>query len=365
MQFSILQENLIKTLNVVKRAVPSKPQLPILSSFLISVSKTKISVSATNLYLGIESQASGSITTPGEMAVPAKIFYEVINHISPGKIELSLEKNTLIIKSKSGSTRVQCLTAKDFPSFPSSTKKDLRLQIPDFTGTLEKVLFSASRDETRPILTSVLFSLGQKSRVVTTNGFRLAVQEVDGEFETQELLAPAKSINEVVGISKQTDSDAVLSVSTELKQLFFFVDSHEITVRMLEGDFPPYQKIIPSSFKTEVEIDVLEFVSHLKAAQIFARDVSNIVSLEFGKNKLVISAVSSSLGSHQSQMDVSATGQLPAKIAFNVNYILDFIQAIKPEKLWFGMNEGLQPAMFKISGDDKFFYVVMPFKLNK
>lgn len=364
MKFSILQENLIQTLKTVKRAVPGKPQLPILAAFLIEAQKSGLTISATDLYLGIKSSVASAVEESGQIAVPAKIFYEIISHISPGKIDFSFENGTLTIKSNSRKTKLQCLAVDDFPPLPQLENKDDFIVIPDFIETLENVLFASSRDETRPILTSVLFSLEEEPTIVTTNGFRLAIKKFSGQFAKQRLLIPAKALTEVVAIARQDDNQVKLAVSQELKQVFFFIAEHEIMVRLMDGEFPPFEKIVPSSFSFEVEIDGEELIQELKAAQIFAKDVSNIVSFEFEKESLAIEAASSSLGQHRGQMPVSGSSEA-ASIAFNINYLLDFFQVHKPEKVWFGMNQSLQPAMFRVVGKNDFSYVVMPFKLNK
>ena len=365
MKFSILQENLLSSINIVKRAVSNKPQLPILSSLLIDVTETEIRILGTDLYLGIVAKALGTVETSGQAAVPAKIFYEVISQLNPGKVTVFTKDNALIVKSSLGTSQIQCLTADDFPPFPEPQAKNLSLPTDEFIEAVGQVLFAASRDETRPVLTSVLLALGEKTKVVATNGFRLAVREIESAQENRQLLIPARSLAEIISITKTAEFPTLeLSVSEEMKQLFFYLGQTEVTVRLFDGEYPPYQKIVPTSFEFETEIETQELLHHLKAAHIFAKESSHIVELVFDQGKLLVKSTSSSLGKHESSLNV-LTGDTKHSIAFNVTYLMDFLQNLKPEKVWFGMNDSLQPAMFKVAGRDNFFYVIMPFKLNQ
>ncbi|HYD34871.1 MAG TPA: DNA polymerase III subunit beta [Vitreimonas sp.] len=367
MKITVLQENLLTAVGIVQKAVPSKPSLPILSSILIDTQSGEIRLSATDLYLGIQTGVEGTIDTPGVVAIPGKVFYETIASLKPGKVTLELVESTLTITSQDSSTSFQCQSAEDFPSFPEVSGDTQELPSTFLEEITSHVLFAASLDTTRPVLTSVLFEFNQENvNVVCTDGFRLAVWNMPSSFAfTQNFLIPAKSLQEVARIGAQTKATQVaLTLSPELKQLLFQFESTKIFVRLMDGEFPPYQKIMPSSFTTEVLFDSQEMTHHLKRAIIFARDASNIVHLSLSDGKASISATSPALGKHESEMMLDSFQGEGGKIAFNAKYLQDFLNASKGEKIWLGMTESLKPALLRPEGQLGYSYVVMPFRVS-
>jgi DNA polymerase-3 subunit beta len=187
------------------------------------------------------------------------------------------------------------------------------------------------------------------------------------KFElNKQLLVPAKALNELYRIAKQIEAEEVkILVSDELKQLLFKVANVEMYVRLIEGDYPPYEKIIPPAFAIEIEMDAEEFLTQLKRAFIFAKDASNIVRLNFNKDFLEVKSISPSFGEYKGEMAIGNAASEEAEIAFNVHYLIDFINTVKPEKLVFSMNESLKPAMFKDPATADYIYIAMPFRVNQ
>jgi len=369
MKLEILQENLNSALNQLHRIIPNKPQLPILSSILLEANEQMITLSATDLYVGIKTTVAGKILKSGNLAIPGKIFYSSINSLNPGKLTLSLEENTLTIISQNNKTTIQCLDSTDFPDFPEMNGKVHFLKVSSLDDIQKMVSFSTSIDPTRPVLTSLLFQFNQDGLlVVGTDGFRLATLKLSSEkikTDTQ-FLIPAKAINEVTKITaSQEIKDISLKISEELKQVVMVIGSTQLFVRLIEGEYPPFNKIIPTQYALEVELDGAEFESQLKRAQIFARESSNIIRLKFIKGELLITAVSSSYGKHEGKMIIETIEGSEGEIAFNSKYLLDFVAALKPKKIKFSMNESLTPAMLRPDNQEKYQYVVMPFRVNE
>jgi len=143
------------------------------------------------------------------------------------------------------------------------------------------------------------------------------------------------------------------------------IGSTQLFVRLIEGEYPPFNKIIPTQYLFEAELDGAEFENQLKRAQIFARESSNIIRLKFSKNELLITAVSSSYGKHEGKMNIEVNDGEEGEIAFNSKYLLDFMSTLKPEKIKFLMNESLTPAMMRPDNQENYQYVVMPFRVNE
>jgi DNA polymerase-3 subunit beta len=204
-------------------------------------------------------------------------------------------------------------------------------------------------------------------QVVGTDGFRLALKTYPVAFPlAQSLLLPVKALQEIVRIGAQQTADTVkLAVSTELKQLFVVVNDTHFFIRLIEGEYPPFEKIIPSNFTLEVTFDAEEFAAHIKRALIFARDSSNIVKFSIDETGMTCTASASASGEYSGRLDVTHIQGDAGTIAFNGRYLLDFLAALKPTKLWFGMTESLKPALFRLDGVEGFMYVVMPFRVNE
>jgi DNA polymerase-3 subunit beta len=177
---------------------------------------------------------------------------------------------------------------------------------------------------------------------------------------------PAKALHEVIRImGRKQATEAVFTVSQTLKQIFFSFDGIDILVRLMEGDYPPYQKIIPPAFATQVIFSGSEFGQKLKTAMIFARESSGTIRLEIGEKEMKIKSASSVLGTQESSMPIQLVQGSPVEIAFNSKYLSEFLQVLKPEEVWLGVNESLKPALFRPVDLPDYRYIVMPFRVTQ
>lgn len=376
MKISVLQENLKLALSSVKRVIPSRPQLPVLSSVLFSVSKEGIFLLGTDLYTGMKIQVKGSVEHEGQVAVPAAVLFETISSLSPGKVVLEKKEGSLSVSTTQSSVSIQCFSSEEFPEFPEKEGQEVRLSWDLFEKIVTFVPLATAKDDSRPVLTSVLFDMNtgeNPPRVVGTDGFRMSVLSagkndlvLPEKLAISQMLLPAKAVQEVRRVLSQDEKKEVLwTLSTKMKQAFFSTDEVGMVVRLMDGEFPPYQKILPEQFSSVVEIDAEALLQNLKGAMVFAKEASQIVTLSFEDSHLVVSATSPSIGSHQSEVACSVVRGKPDKIAFNAAYIIEMIQAIKPQKLIFSMNESLQPAQFQVDEEPTFRYIVMPFRVSE
>lgn len=379
MKIIALQENLKQELDHLQKVVPNKPQLPILSSIFLKTQNNKLLLAATDLYLGIRSSLVVEVKEKGSLVVDGDTFRSLISSLSPGKIDLELSESVLKISQGKTKVKLSCQSAEEYPKFPKVTGNSFNLKVLDLEKIQNLVVFVSSNDQTRPVLTSLLMKFSNKNlMVIGTDGFRLAsviFNELKFSFN-QDMLVPAKAITELLRIAKQCQAEEIeVTVANELKQLLFRVDSVEFFVRLIEGDYPPYQKIVPPNFKLTVEIDSDEFLSQLKRAQIFARETSNIVRLSFKNqdksNFLVIKAISPSYGEYLSEVLVNIKTELSKEeiaeiqIAFNALYLIEFINAVNAEKILMSINENLKPAQFASEENKNYFYISMPFRVNE
>ncbi|MDQ3008767.1 MAG: DNA polymerase III subunit beta [bacterium] len=368
MKTVLLQENFKSALQHVQKAVSSKPQLPILSSILFTATTEYVELAATDLFIGVKARVHGTQTESGSIALPGKLLLEGINNLPAGNLELETQDTQLTVKSKAGTTLFQGQSGEEFPPFPEVVGEVFTFDVTLLESAESYVRFSASVDGTRPVLTALNFVFTPEGlEIVATDGFRLAVlQQPSVRLEQpRKMLIPAKAITEICKIAAQEKVTQVqMIVAEEIKQLLFKVSEVEVYVRLIEGDFPPYQKIMPSGFELEVAFDGDEFASQLKRAILFARESSNIIKLAIVDETLTLSSNTSAFGNFTGTMPVKILKGTTGTIAFNGKYVQDFLATLKPKAIWFGMNESLKPAVFRPEGFTEYTYVVMPFRVN-
>lgn len=368
MKLKVLQENLNGMLSHLSKAIPSNPQLPILSSVLIETENGTCTFSATDLYFGIRCSLTVDSELDGNIVVPGKQFREIVSSLDAGVLELFFKDNSLAIANSRTNIALSGTNTHEYPPFPQVEGEEYVFPIQYLEQIENNIVFSASSDQARPILTTVLFVFGTEGLTcVSTDGFRLSTLIIDDsqKFEPKTFLIPAKALSEVFKIANKLKVTEVrFKVSEELKQVFFSLEGVEVFVRLIEGEYPPYEKIIPSSFNTEVVFDTAELLDNLKRAMIFARESSNIVRFEITLDKVFIHSSSPSFGQYKGELQLVSISGEPNEIAFNIKYLLDYLNATKSDKQWFGMSESLKPALFRPDGNLKQQYVVMPFKVN-
>lgn len=368
MKVSLLQENLKSALFQLQKAIPSKPQLPILASILFSVSEKDIVLSATDLYLGIRSRIKGEIEETGQIAVPGEIFRQLISSLPPGKISFSTTEKSLVIKTKNTKTQIPYQTGEEFPQFPEVGGIQIELSATELDQMVQQTSFAISTDVTRPVLTAMSLNFFKGSlEIAGTDGFRLAVLNLPPRKNIQDLkiLLPSKAVQEVNRIAQQTKLESIIcQLDIDLKQVKFMIDSTEIYVRMIEGEYPPYEKIIPTDFVTQISLDSQSLLTELKRAVFFAKETSNIVRITLFQDKIAILARSPSYGEYNGEIESRGVVVKSFEIAFNANYVIEFLLAQDSGEIILKANESLKPVIFHAAEAIDKKYIVMPFRVS-
>ncbi len=367
MKISLLQETLYQLLVDLQRCVSARPQLPVLGCILITAKKNTIQLFATDLQFGMMTTTQGVVQKEGSVAVPAKVFTDLIATLPPGTIELTLNDHTLEIKAQDAIAKLQTCSAEDYPVFPTKEGNETSFPLDVLAPAVQATAFAASLDETRPILTTLSLQFGENLEIVGTDGFRLAKIILPYSAEARQLLVPAKAVSEAIRIAiKKKVQTVSFTVSDKLKQVFFSFDGYDVSMRLLEGQFPPYQKIMPAEFSTQLLFDAEEFQQKLKTASIFAREGAGIIRFVVSEEGITLHSSSSTFGNQEGLVRAKHLGKFSGEqeIAFNSKYIQEFLSVVKPEHIWFGMNESLKPAAFRPQGMEAFIYVIMPFRVN-
>lgn len=368
MKISVLQENLHKALARLQKAIPSKPQLPILSSVLISVKELECTIAATDLYFGVKTNIQADSSESGTIVIPGKELREIVSSLPAGPLTLTFQDSTVTIQNETTTATLQCHSSDEYPPFPQVEVDSEEISIETLEKINSYVSFSSSTDQARPVLTSILLQTNKEQvTAVSTDGFRLSKLDLVGISlsQAENVLIPAQSLSEVCRIGKQIGAKKLKwAVSSELKQVLFTIEDTEVYVRMIEGEFPPYQKIIPTTFETEVFFNTQELVDNLKRSLIFARDASNIVRFSFKDQKVSLLATSPSIGKFVGELPIASVSGKDNEIAFNARYVLDYLAVIPSEEVTLKMLESLKPALFTSPEVLDHQYVVMPFKIH-
>lgn len=387
MKFLIPQGDLNRCLSIAGKSLLAKVNLPILSTVLIKTTKNKLELVSTNLETATLVTVNCTVEQEGTVATGGRTLLEFVSQL--GDSEVSVEKlgEELVVSTKTNSARVPTMPIEDFPVIPKITDGLLiKLKIKDFIKAVLRVAFCAASDEGRPILTGVLVELGKQSlTMVATDGYRLGYVKIPAEVPKLEALkinVPARAIIEVVKIieemaprdeqekTKEDEDEIAIVVAKNTSQVVFKVGEVEFTSRLIEGEYPNWQKIIPVDFKTRVKLIKLEFGKLVRIASIFARDSGNIVRLKFdnaqGKKLglLEVSANTNQVGSSESQMEVEMSGK-GGEIAFNFRYLLEVLSIIEEDEIYFEMIESLNPGRITAGADSRdFFHIIMPVRLQ-
>lgn len=376
MKLHFLSENLQKKLSFLNRIVSQRSQLPILLNFLIEAKNGKLKISATDLELGAQIEIPANIEEEGKTTVPAKLFSELMASIPQDKITLQKEKDTLKLITKNIKSSFQTVPPEEFPKlYEGKGERILRITTEETRKFFLPVIFAASLDAGRPALSGVLIQKIKNSKktreikVVATDGYRLSLKkgsvgegEKDGEEEGKEALVPARAIREALGVNPEGEEVEVY-ISKENNQVLFFQESTVLVGRLIEAEFPAYEKIIPADFSTRVFFEREQMQKAVKICSIFARDAANIIRLSFQKEKIVVSANAPSVGENSVEVEAKLEGE-ENEIAFNARYLLDLLGNLEEESLVFEMSGPLSPGVFKIENDDSFLHLIMPIRVQ-
>ncbi len=368
MQLEVQQKEIERGLNFLQKAIPSRPQLPVLSALLITATEDTCTIAATDLYFGVRVTLQAQIKNPGVVAVPGKEFRELIQSLPPtAVIALSFSETTLTLTAGKIVCTLQCLESADYPAFPALEGETIPIASEVIQSVVTHVCQSASLDQARPLLTGILFAFSTDTvRCVATDGFRLSILDASLNNSVEKtFVVPAKIINEVARIITHLQVKEISFVVSEtLKQVYCKAQTVEIFMRLLEGDYPPYQKILPTQFATELVISAELLIEQARRALIYSRDSSSVMTLSLENGTCSISATSTTLGSYHAEVEEAQIKGPDVRISFKTKYVLDFLTTVADSDIWIGMNESLKPVLFKAQTVNQLQYVVMPFRVT-
>lgn len=375
MQVNISQESFSKALNFVTKAVSVKPSIPILANVMIEAKENMLTMSATNLEMGINVKQTVDTKASGSVTVPARTLAEFVGSLSVDKLSIELKEKKLLISNKHNSAEFNVMPSDDFPPLPKPKGDPIFIvDADDFSKSIKQVGFAAATDDSRPVLTGLLFECTKrKLSMVGVDGFRLSKKTIDiskSTLEQESFIVPAKSLQELETIisSLYEEKDVVrVFLLKEKNQMIFEFKDIEVSTRLIEGEFPNYQQILPTKHTFAFSVDKETLAKTVKIVNIFARSaVGNkaVFALDSEKSKLMLSAVVAEVGGNQSTVEIYETEGSKLKTAFNTKFLADMVNSIAGTDISFESNGPTAPGSFKDKKDDSYVHIIMPMRID-
>jgi DNA polymerase-3 subunit beta len=362
MKLQVTQENLNRALNSVARVANSRGTLPILANVLIKTSNNRLSLSATNLDIAITHYIGAKVKDEGSITVPARLMQDFVGSLPDGVIKLDLKETKLHVSTDQYQSVVNGIIADDFPVMPAITSgKSWTIKSGLFKKALQQVVFAASNDETRPVLTGILLhTLDGKLYMAATDSYRLAEKQLNTSKQTTQLLVPASAMQDLLRVLGDDDED--IQVTNDEQQVLFKVGDIELVTRLVDGKYPDYRKLIPEKFSTQATLTRTDLVNVTKVSSLFARESAGSVTITVDEadQQLSIRSVASQLGENTATATAKVTGS--GSITVNSRYLLDALAVMSGEEVEFGFNGKLEPTMLQDPKLPDYRHIIMPLK---
>jgi DNA polymerase-3 subunit beta len=371
MIISVLQENLQKGLSTVSKAVDSRPSLPVLNNILLEAEGSRLKLAATNLQMSVTMWIGAKVDQPGAITLPAKTFTDLVNNLSPERVDLRLDPQTHTVAVHCGATNsnIKGIDANEFPPITHGEGADIMVEGKVLQEMINHTAFAAAKEDNRPILTGVFTELeGEKITMAAADGYRLAVRNgtlLNPAPDAMNMVIPAKTLMEVARIIEDGE-EVGITLPKDRDIVTFHLNNVDITSQLLEGRFPDFSAIIPRNYVTSTTMYTQDLLKACRRAQIFARDSANSGRLyvkpanspnEPGEVQIV--GKSAERGDLDGMLDASVEGEA-LDISFNIEYLIEVLRVVNEERVVFQSNGAENPGVLRPENREDFVHVIMP-----
>ncbi len=371
MNINIIQNKLKNGLALIGRAISKGNTLPILKNIYIQSHKNYLCLTATDLEIAIKWWTLVNIDEEGDVLLPFDIFYSFINLLPNKKINIKTEKDNIKILCDEYKTEIKGFNASDFPVIPEVKEgKKITLKGKILCDSLIQIVDIPSTSKIKPEISGILFSCkNNELNIVATDTYRLAEKKIiiKEKIKDFSFILPQRTIKEVINIFKDIESN--IEIIFDNNQIVFRVlleDSEkpyiELTSKVIEGNYPDYEKIIPQEEKTKIIINKDEFINKIKASSVFSSKVKEVfLNISPQNENINIKSNNTDIGSYETEIKGRGDG-LDLEVSFNYKFLLDGLLNIKSSEIIFIINEEDKPGVIKPVGKSDYIYVVMPIK---
>lgn len=362
MKCQIGREALLNGLQIVQNVVTNRTTLPILGNALIQAEEGKLIISTTDLDTGIRATVDAEVSKPGSTTLPARKLFSIIKELPSPDLALEVDsKQNTTITSGASFFRIMGLPEEDFPAFPKPEGAKLfKMKQSAFRDMLKRTSYAVSTEESRYVLNGVLLSFKEnKLTMVATDGRRLALVDQELEFPKSseaDVILPSKAVQELQRILK---GDEEMTITLSDTQIAFDLGSVYLVSKLIEGNYPNYQQVIPAEAKVKVKIPREHLLNAVHRVALLSSEKSNSVKLSFSANKLDITANTPEVGEAKESLTVDFAAD-DLTIAFNPVFMMDPLRNIGTEDISFDFIDELSPGVIKY--DNSFLYVIMPMR---
>jgi DNA polymerase-3 subunit beta len=374
MRVSVRQENLAKGLSIVGKAVENRPTLPVLSNVLLATEDARLKLAAMDMGLGmsITCWIGAKVDQAGSITLPSRTLADLVNNLSPERVDLALDKSTQTMNVRCGATvsNIKGIDSSEFPLIPEDTQGDVIVSGQVLKDMISQTVFAAAKEDNRPILTGVYTEFnGNMMTMAAADGYRLAVRttEIEQPFDKKlAIVIPARALAEVARIISDEDEEVSITLPGERDLVLFHMKNTNVSSQLLEGKFPDFGAIIPRTYNTSSVVYTSDLLRACKRAEIFARDSAGSAQLMVKPPKgpgepgeVVLVGKSSERGDNTGMIDASVEGE-PLETSFNIKYLIDALNVISDERVVLQSNGSANPGVLRPENRDDFIYIVMP-----
>ena len=367
MELVVRKTELLRELQLFQGIVERKNTIPILANVLIEAKGDEVRMLATDLEVALRSRCHASVAKGGSLTLPAKKLYEIVKALPETDVRIEEDKNGVKVAADRFDSRMQTLPREDFPTLPDASGK-ARATLPrnPLREMVTKTQFAITGEDTRYFLNGAKFVVRPDSlTLVATDGHRLALVEVPhtvGVTEEVGLILPKKTLLELGKLLAEGEGD-VLFESGE-NHLFFDVGGRVLISRMIDGQFPAYERVIPKNNDKDIDFERERLTNAVKRVALLSNERSRAVKFEINKGKVDVTSSSSEFGEAREEIAVDYTGP-SLTISFNAQYVLDFLGVVETDSVQLSLKDEVSQAVMRPLGADgySYTYVIMPMRI--
>lgn len=361
------QPVLMKAVQLVNRAISTRTTMPILGYVLLETGKNAARLTATDLELAIQADVEAEVRESGQITLPARILTDIMSNLAAASVTIRAgeESTQTQIVCESSEFELLGLPAGDFPVLPRVDGVVIGAIDADVMRMMiSQTIFAVSTDETRPFLTGVYVVLdGQEARFVATDGGRLALRKTllsQAAGQKTGVIVPAKTLHELARALASVEGPVQLSMAEN--QLVFSVPGLRVYSRLITGQFPNYQQVVPQEFKQRIRVGTERLLRAVRRAAITARDSANVVRVAAREKALTITSNTPEVGKAHEEVEVTVDGET-VEAAFNARYLMDCLNNIDADELLFELTGPLSPGAIRPAHHSDYIYVLAPVRV--
>ena len=373
MNFTCESEKLQKAVGLVSKAIShKKTTIPIMENLLLEITDSQLRLRGNDLEMGIENTIEVSeVQSTGSALLNATTLSSIVSKFQSGQsIHVSSKENGMVMLS-SGKIKFDLLSHNidEYPSFPKMEEGgQFTLKAETLKPLIKHTIFAVSQDETKQFLNGILLKIENGEIVfVSTDGFRLALrtEKLDAAAPDSSVIVPFKTMNEIQKILQATADDQVIEITISANQICFKSGDFLVISRLIQGQFPAYNQVLPTTVGNSFSVDCRQFVSAAERASIIAGHSNNVVKVSFENESLELRASAPKMGEFKEGVSLSRSeGSDSHTIAFNVKLLLDALKNVESDQCELSFNNALSPCVIKPVSEESYIYIIMPIRTS-